>query len=334
MNLEKIGIYSHPTTCLLVDDNKQFLEIVAAELFSEKMASLFYDNPQMVLKYLAHIRENESSTDGSLIQNDEFAPDHLTINLNIKSIHSLIYKKDRFKEISNIVVDFAMPSMNGIELCRKINNDYIYKILLTGEASKDLAVEAFNEGLINKFIMKSSSDATELLCQSIKELQAKFFIKRSEMFLNAMDNQAKGIVGLLKDENFLVLFNRLYTDNQFFEYYLLDEQGSFLFLDFHGKPSWLLMKSEREMEKLYQYARDEEAPSEVISMLKERKKIPYFHSEEDLQTPPSGWLKYMHPAIELKGSEQNYYYSFFKETSLYALEMEKVFSYYQYLEAL
>lgn len=62
--------------------------------------------------------------------------------------------------------------------------------------------------------------------------------------------------------------------------------------------------------------------------------VPYFHTEQDLQTPPAGWSKYMHPATELKGEVQTYYYSFVADTNLYKLDKNKIISYQDYLETL
>ena len=70
-----------------------------------------------------------------------------------------IYNKERFGETSVVVVDFAMPQMNGEEFCRKLGQlkgNSVKIIMLTGEADEEMAVRLFNAGVIDKFLRKGN----------------------------------------------------------------------------------------------------------------------------------------------------------------------------------
>ena len=49
-----------------------------------------------------------------------------------------------------------MPDINGIEFCQNLKDKKVFKIMLTAEADSNIAIKAFNDGLINKFILKTT----------------------------------------------------------------------------------------------------------------------------------------------------------------------------------
>ena len=61
----------------------------------------------------------------------------------------------RFRLNTVIVLDYAMPGMNGMELAHRLRDVAGAKLLLTGEAGPGLAVEAFNADLIHAYRPKA-----------------------------------------------------------------------------------------------------------------------------------------------------------------------------------
>lgn len=331
MNYARLGVCYHPTTTVLIDDNKQFLEITAAELLAENYTSQYYDDPKSALHFLNDIYKSNPFINRCLSNIEESFADHHTIDFDFRKIHHEIYNSQRFNEITSVVADYSMPVLDGLQFCRDIKNESIGKILLTGEAGKELAVDAFNEGTIDKFIMKNAHDAIETLVVSIEKLKIKYFLQLSDL---AVRRVGSGVLACLQDLAFVNLIDKICRDNKLFEYYLLDEQGSFLMLDIKGNPYWLIVKNDQEMDSLCHYAMEaEDTSTEVIELLKTRKMVPYFHTDADLQTPPSKWKSYMHLATKLQGN-QIYYYAFVKDPKAYHLDTAKIFSYQKYIQHL
>ena len=92
------------------------------------------------------------------------------------SSYEKIYDDNRFAGISTVVLDYNM-STDGLELSKQIrrNCSYIKIIMLTGEADENLAIEAFNEGLIDKFIRKSSTTFFNEIKRYICKFNIEFF---------------------------------------------------------------------------------------------------------------------------------------------------------------
>jgi hypothetical protein len=202
--------------------------------------------------------------------------------------------------------------------------------MLTGEGTHDIAMTAFNQKLIDKYIEKQNPDLPQLLLDAIYEMQAEAFLELSESTLSLIRNRP-GMLGCLGDPVFVKLFARTQKKTQAVEHYLLDAHGSFLFLDAFGTASILAVKNKDELDTLYEYAESESAPTPVVNALKNREKVPFFYSDEDLQTPPAKWEKYLHPAEHLVGQEP-YYYSLITDLEAHHIKLDKFLPYKKYLD--
>jgi CheY-like chemotaxis protein len=329
MNWSRINLCYYPTTVVLVDDQKSFLNEFKHRL-DKSLAYQLYDNPKKLLEDFSRYHPDYFINRSTIIPDeDNRLDDRIVYDVDLRQIHKEIYNPKRFEQVSVLIADYAMPGINGLECCKNIQNKYIKKILLTGEADNDLAVKAFNEGVINKFIPKNTPDLARLINQSIFELQMQYFSDLSEsLFYSALAHGK--IPNYLNDKDFMTLFNQKCEEFKIVEYYLLDSQGSFLMLDEDANPYWLIVKSEQEMENLYQFAALEQAPVAVVDALKHREKIPYFYTDKDLESPPAHWVNYMHPADKLEGKK--IYYSFHLGNKTYPIEINKIISYQSYLK--
>jgi len=77
----------------------------------------------------------------------------------------------RFALTQVAVVDYAMPAMSGLRVLGELTRWPGARILLTGRADEQLAVSAFNRGLINQFIPKQSPDIRLRLTSAIQDLR-------------------------------------------------------------------------------------------------------------------------------------------------------------------
>lgn len=138
--------------------------------------------------------------------------------------------------------------MNGLELCASLTNPYTKRILLTGQADTDLAVQAFNAGLIDQFISKKDQDLEAKLRRSIATLQQQYFSKSFKLITDPVIANCQS--RFVNNPDFIAYFNALRDRNKFIEYYLIDEPYSgFALLNAKGELSILLILTETGLEE-------------------------------------------------------------------------------------
>ena len=254
--------YFHPTTICLVDDNESFLRSLSLELPPTWACQTFTD-PAEALAYL-----NEPPALAPLVDRcftlDRPRQSEALIHLDLNLIEQEINQPERFRRVSVVVVDYAMPSMNGLDLCRNVSDPYIKKAMLTGVADEKIAVEAFNAGLINRFIPKHSANATAATLTYIRELQKEYFSQYTARLHNTL---AIDPPGFLVDPEIANRVEQLMRDERLVEYYLVDDPPGFMLLRSDGSMLRLLILHAGDMTAQLAFANEHNAPKEVLEAI-------------------------------------------------------------------
>ncbi|MGA2655678.1 MAG: response regulator, partial [Gammaproteobacteria bacterium] len=137
-----------PTQTLILDDNPRFLESMNVALSANHIVKSF-KTPIDLIDYVTQT-ESVPFSQHCLHRPEEAQINHRIIDVDVDAIQKEVYNPKRFFENTVLVVDYAMPSMHGLDVCKELRHFPIKKIMLTGEADDTIAVEAFNQGLIHK----------------------------------------------------------------------------------------------------------------------------------------------------------------------------------------
>ncbi len=304
MSDARVFPYFFPTTVVFVDDSTSFLESLALQL-PEDLAYQTYESPDAALE-----RVNARPPTPPLYQRC-FSQYHSSglegnserlIHLDLSLIEREISNAERFREISVVVVDYDMPGMDGLEFCKRITNPRIKKVLFTGVADEKVAVQAFNAGIIDRFIIKKHGDAVSDVNATVRELQCRYFEDISEMLRGSLMLDAPPF---LTDPAFEAFFAELRGRHRFVEYYLVADPGGFLLLDDEGRLYRLVVMSGPELDRKAEFARLHGAPAEVVSALTDRRAVSYFYETIDtfFDAADYAWSDYLFPAERLAGQE-------------------------------
>lgn len=343
MDLSNISLCYYPTATIIIDDEINLLEFIVKRLFKDhNFACQPFHNPITALNFLIEEYQNKILINYEIeTDQDKTSMINITTNFDITAIHKQIYNPKRFSLITNAIVDFAMPEMTGDKFCQQIKNPFIKKIMLTGKASNDTGIELFNEENIDKFIVKTDPEKLMTsLPHIINNLKYQSFLECSEKILSQLNNStSNSLFTSLSDPAFTEIFNEKYKKHNAVEFYILDNQGSFLFLDKQAKPSWLIIATEETMEGYYQIAKQGESTSSIVNALKNRTKIPFFPSaanqEQTLKTMaefhPSNWEKYLYSCKTFEGKTK-YYYAYLSELRVSDIQFDKITSYQSYMD--
>ncbi len=320
-----------PTTCFFVDDSLPYLKNISLQLDKSIAYRLFSSPGDALIEINAQANMLDRTLEyfSKYKYVDEFTYTSHVINIDLDKIHRCIYDEKRYETASVVVVDFAMPEMNGLEFCRNIKAPEIRKILLTGQADEKLAVRAFNEGLIDRFIMKNDYDALSNLNQAIAELQRGYFEKISVMLSDAL---SVGTHRFLRDPAFAAIFKDISNSLNIIEFYLYSNPDGLLMLDASGAGTLLVIYTEKELQAQCEIAFEQGAPDILLSKLKSGQSVPYFwETGGHYRSGYMEWLNCMYPAQEFKGKEW-YHYALVKNPAPFKLET--VLSYHEFLDQL
>jgi len=255
-----VGLYGWPCSWVFVDDELRFLEAIRSYLPREQ-PSKFFDSPLKAMRYLE--RSKPITEVGSWKRTSSH---ELHIGFDLNELTGIVCDSSRFGSTSVVVSDFAMPGIDGIEFFQNFAGENFGKILLTGVADERVAVDAFNAGIIDRFIVKGAPDAILQMESYARELESKALNSDIETAALALDTR-----GLSRSSEFRVLFERQLLECATIEYYYSKEPQGFLLLDAQGNARFLSLLEETELEKRQALTSEIDCPFDIKQGSQERR---------------------------------------------------------------
>ena len=321
-----------PTTVVFVDDSASFLDNLILHI-APNLAFRLFDSVAdalMTVNMDGRVMPETGRYFAPYPFPEELPYGHRAIDLNVDLIHREVHNEHRFEQVAVVVVDYEMPGIDGLEFCRNIKDPAVKKILLTGKADEKIAVRAFNEGIIDRFITKREPKATAILNEAIVEMQHSYFHYVARMLREALKI---GKQAFLHDPLFAARFRQICAELDIVEYYLCGEPDGMLMIDANGRAHQLIVKTDQAMLSHFEIAHDQAAPEGLLAALKSGRMVPNFWRSRGEYSPEhqNDWTQYLHPATEFVGL-QWYTYALLKQPP--AFKMDYVYPYYRYLEEL
>jgi CheY-like chemotaxis protein len=325
-----------PTTIAMVDDKLSFLQSMQSMLWKNRYTSMIEDNPFHFVDFFNQDYKPQLILQSCVQWLEEDNYNHRTLDIDISPLSKLMQHPKRFQEIAVLLVDYSMPLMTGLEMIEKLQPTPIKKVLLPGEADEKIAVRAFNQGLIDAYIRKDDPSFKTVILSTIAQLQLNYFQDISELVITSITKESER-PSCLDDPIFIDFINQLIHQHGFVEYYLLDEFGSCVFLDFKGHSSLFIVKDEESMDQLYEMAQayadeGESVSTKVLEGLRTKKSMLYVPSSNvEAEATPAFWDDYLFKTLKLKG-RQNYYYVLIIDAShLVDIKGTQILSYEKFL---
>jgi len=199
-----------------------------------------------------------------------------------------------------------MPGLNGIQVAEKIKNPLVQKILLTGEADEKIAVDAFNRGVIDKYIKKSSMEFIDMLQESIFKHSFHFFSTLSKEWVQYIlrDNENNE---LFKKKDFQEFLLSVFGKNNISEYYMVDPNTIFLTIKNDGSSGSIFFKTEEQMYGDVYELEDRCTKAEYLA-LKEGS-LMFCYRLNDGERYPKDINPYLFPATKINCDETTFFYS-------------------------
>ncbi|TNE67937.1 MAG: response regulator [Alphaproteobacteria bacterium] len=264
--------FYHPCSTLLLDDDEDFLWSLRSVL-GRHHAVLGYSSVDGALSYvrasqkLAADAFNLFSEHGYPAEGREAESGDRFVLLKSSRIHDFAVKGGRYKIVSVAVVDEVMPGMRGLDFCRALKGTGIKTILLTGQMDDAGAtIEAFNTGVMDRFISKKDPLALQKLKGMIEELHHEYLAEKLAPFRSAL--RAAEDSGPARDQ-LASLMTEVYAEFPFAEYYYHSRSGGYLLKDADGNSCVCLFAEQAELDGLADFIEDQAGPSDASRSLRQ-----------------------------------------------------------------
>ena len=160
----------------------------------------------------------------------------------------------RFALVQVAVVDYAMPAMSGLRMLGELHSWPGSRILLTGRADEQLAVSAFNRGLINQFIPKQSPDLRLCLTGAIEALRHQPDQRCQQIWCATL---SPAQLALLADPSIAQALHSLTEQQGWHEHIVIGAPFGMLALNARGQASWLQLETDASLGELAEMAQSQ-----------------------------------------------------------------------------
>ncbi|MEM1230778.1 MAG: hypothetical protein AAGI15_09595 [Pseudomonadota bacterium] len=290
--------YYHPTTLVLVDDSQSFLNSLERALPRDWPVRSFVE-PEDALAFLNTPPMRPSLAERCLSVEPQPNGDPI-IHFDAGLIEQEINHRERFERVSAAVIDYAMPSIDGLELCAAIEQGDLQRAMLTGVADEKVAVEAFNAGLLERFSSKQRLNSTTAMVEFMTEAKKGYFTRLGNRLLGS---PALGAPTFLLEPAIASAVERLMAAHGLVEYYLVTDPPGLLLLNARGRLYRLLIRGADEMPAQTALAERLGAPTTIVSELAAGKMLTYLWDtpEQDFGDSPFPWEEHLQPAEHVAG---------------------------------
>lgn len=260
--------YFFPTTVVLIDDDKSFLQSLEDRLRHRFVLRSFAD-PLQGLNHL--IGGDTKSASGmarisTRTQHEGFESDDPERHRELLSslIGHVRNDRHRFDTVSVAVVDASMPDVDGLMICRALRRRPVRTVLLTGNASEELALNAFNEGAIDRFLSKYDPDFERQIEHCVRDMQQAYFRRVAWPVRQAME---AGPFAFVRDGEFLRYFDDVVAQGRFVEHFVRFDPPGVDLMRSDGQVLRLMVCDSEDVDAVIAAARERSADRDMIAAL-------------------------------------------------------------------
>lgn len=299
--------FYHPTRVVFVDDDRAFLNLLPLRL-GGGIPFLRFESPR---ELLAEIKSGRLQAALDLDCWDAYPAEgdrqglEQVVSFDTSMIYMRVFNRSRFGLVSVVVIDYQMPEMSGLDLCRQLAHLPCKRILLTGQADEALAVHAFNEGLIDMYLPKLHPRLDTELNLAIQRFQFRFLELGTELITKVLNAADPVIWG---DDAFARFFNQVCADRGIVEYYAVSRPHGYLLVNARGQAELMLFYDDAELDAQYASATASRAPEGVAAQLQSRRSALYFpHDDAEWVLAEAQWWEACVALHPFPGRDDRYY---------------------------
>jgi len=228
-------LFHRPGTVVFLDDDPDYLEMLALVLPRHWHVKLFL-RPVECINYLQQeppFWEADAWNQQQLIDHWRDGKPLIPQILGYWSKYTERYALTRV-----CVVDYSMPAMDGLQALGELVDWPGSRVLLTGQADEQVAVRAFNRGLIDQFIAKQTPDISRRLIEAVEHLLGTPNARHAQTWRVTLRPEQNALLRLPSVSRDLASF----AAKRWVEHVVIGDPFGVLGMDAAGNVSWLQLE--------------------------------------------------------------------------------------------
>lgn len=247
-------LFHRPGTIVFLDDDPDYLEMLAMVLPRHWHVKLFL-RPAEAINYLQQeppFWEADAWNQQQIIEQWRVGKPLIPQILGYWSKYT-----ERFALTRVCVVDFSMPGMDGLQALAELGDWPGSRVLLTGQADEQVAVRAFNRGLIDQFIPKQTPDISKRLIEAVDHLLSTPHARHAQTWRVTLTPEQSALLRRPSVARELAAF----TAKRWVEHVVIGDPFGVLGLDTAGTVGWLQLETPDGLQALAELAEIEGVPA-------------------------------------------------------------------------
>jgi CheY-like chemotaxis protein len=254
-------LFHRPGTIVFVDDDPDYLEMLALVLPRQWHIKLFL-RPADCIRHLLQeppFWEADSWNQQQLIGLWREGKPLIPQVLAYWSRYTERYALSRV-----CVVDFSMPGMDGLQLLSELGDWPGARVLLTGQADEQVAVRAFNRGLIDQFIPKQTQDISRRLIEAVDRLLFTSHARHAQIWRSTLTQEQNALLRTPGVDAWLTSF----CLKHWVEHVAIGSPFGVLGMDAAGKVAWLQLETRQGLGALAEVAEVAGVPPDEVAEIR------------------------------------------------------------------
>ena len=230
------ALFQRPGTVVFLDDDSDYLETLALVL-PRRWPVKFFLRPAECIHHLQQeppFWEADAWSQQRLVDQWQGGKRLIPQILEYWSRNTERYALSRV-----CVLDYSMPGMDGLQVLAELTDWSGARVLLTGQADEQIAVNAFNQGLIGRFIAKQTPDISRRLIEAVQHLMETPNERHNQIWRATLGPVQSAMLRLAPVQRELAAF----AADRWVEHVVIGEPFGVLGMDADGHVSWLQLET-------------------------------------------------------------------------------------------
>ena len=261
-----LPLFQRPGAVLFLDDDPDYLEMLGMVMPAQMQVELYARPSGFLARMEAEPAQWEADAAQQLQMIDRWRQGHALIP---QVLRYWATRPERYRLARICVVDYAMPGMDGLSVLNTLLDWPGSRVLLTGQADEQIAIQSFNNGLIDQFVPKQATDITRNLLGVLRRLEQTPHARLNTMWRGVLRPHQVSLLQIPSVAQWL----RDYAHHHWVEYVVTGEPFGLLGLDADGGVHWLQLEPASSLGDLAELAASAALGMDVVQDIRQGRRL-------------------------------------------------------------